>query len=399
MKLINYNVKYRQNKKNNGNMPTITAIDSKNDFPVPVRSSVSSAFQSAIQKIQNLFRAIVDFLRDIYNRLPSLSNKKVEQIEQKPSEPVEKINSLEKELEKVRAEADAANARAEEEANRVKVLLEALANMKPVETVEPKTPQIAETTAVTIKNTTPDLSLSKTDLCLAVANAAVWAATFNLQKNAYRVDRVETAWIALIVSLIINQSVTYTMMPKDATLLRKIVSFPLAPGLPGVHLYTVVQNTLPKLANCAKNLTSRPFHALTYGAVHAFNLGSSIFWARNLFETYKSLYPDFWTFKRDYYHKPAYHDYRPENDASEFTNMDPISRLTDPRLNPQSPDDARTMFQLNHTDDICAAVKKTFRELFRQVHPDKNKSPLALEASYNLETAKETLLDAESCRT
>lgn len=91
-------------------MSTTTPIGSKTILPIQTTPS-SSVFQKAIQKISNLFKRIVDFLRDLWNK--TFPNKKAEALEIQLTEALAKVGSLEKGLEtaskEVLEEAEKAN--------------------------------------------------------------------------------------------------------------------------------------------------------------------------------------------------------------------------------------------------------------------------------------------------
>jgi curved DNA-binding protein CbpA len=284
-----------------------------------------------------------------------------------------------------------------------------------------------------------DLSLSGSDMWMAASNAMQLGSYYVLKKAVESGDR-DQHLPALVVAVplligggIINSLANWWMLPRDASLLRKIISFPFPATLNikghGLgffgkikevsNLYTVAQNTLPKLANCARNLTTRPIRALSYGAVHAFNLGSEVFSVGTSFGLFgKSQDSSSKQPESEPKQNPSGSS-KPQTEqprTSNFEKQDDISRFTDPRLNPKSLKDAQKMFQLPNQkvdpqacrqygysyiretcDSICSTIKKTWKEISLGVHPDKNPSPLATEASQNLNIAKETLASAYNC--
>jgi hypothetical protein len=289
-----------------------------------------------------------------------------------------------------------------------------------------------------------DLSLSKSDMWMAASNAMQLGSYYVLKNAVESGDRDQfMPALAVAVPLVIgggmiNSLANWWMLPRDASLLRKIISFPFPANVTvnghGLgffgkikevsNLYTVAQNTLPKLANCARNLTTRPIRALSYGAVHAFNLGSEVLSVGSSFGLFgKSQDSSSEQTESEPKQNPSGSSKpraeKPQTEqprTSNFEKQDDISRLTDPRLNPKSFKDAQKMFQLPNQkvdpqtcrqhgysyiretcDSICSTVKKAWKEIFLRVHPDKNPSPLATAASQNLNTAKETLTSAYNC--
>jgi len=284
------------------------------------------------------------------------------------------------------------------------------------------------------------LHLSRADMWMAASNVMQLGGYYMIKNAVGSRDRAQLMTALFVAAplffggVIISSLANHQMLPREASLLRKVISCPLSiPIFVIAHkygleffgkikdvsnFYTVAQNTLPKLANCARNLTTRPIRALTYGAVHAFNLGIEVLSVGKSFGLFGK--------SQDSSSEPEGEPKQTPSGASKpqteqpgtpnFEKQDDISRLTDPGLNPKRFEDAQKMLQLpnqevdpqicrQHSysyiretcDNICATIKRTWREIFLRVHPDKNPSPLATAASQNLNNAKETLMSAYSC--
>lgn len=285
-----------------------------------------------------------------------------------------------------------------------------------------------------------ELNLSKSDMWMAASNAMQLGGYYVVKNILESGDREKfIPALAVGLPLIVAGSVIFSfanwsMVPTNASFLRKVISFPFpaslvvrGAGLGFVNkvkdvyrLYNVAQNTLPKLAKCAKNLSTRPLRALFHGAVHAFNLGTEVFSLGDSFGLFGQNESFSSERRGEKQNSDPSSSSQPQTEGlgtSNFEKQDPISRLTDPTLNPKNVEDAQKMLGLpNQKVDpetcrwggydgyireackgVCSNVKKAWKEIFLQVHPDKNPSPLATVASQNLNTARETFVSAYNC--
>lgn len=284
------------------------------------------------------------------------------------------------------------------------------------------------------------LVLSRSDKWMALSNVMNLAGYYTLKQGVENenLQQIFAVGVPLVmVGGIINDISNYCMIPKNASFLRKFVSIPIVDGISfngyGLgflnpikqisNLYAVAQNTLPKLRNCVGNLSTSPIRAVVHGTVHSFNLGSSLFSTVHSFQSLmkngdssdSESKPEENGSGPNTSEKPKTSQQKPQQ--TKFDHTGDFQRLTDPKLNPKSFKDAKTMLQFpdqkvvpdmckqygisyirEACDSVCASIKKTWRGIFLRVHPDKNPgNDLALPASQNLNAAKDTLQAAYGC--
>jgi len=286
-----------------------------------------------------------------------------------------------------------------------------------------------------------DLSLSRADLCMAASNVIFWAGSsiletalkFAVKTEILQPETEEDLFRSVFISAIALYSISevaysfanWYMIPRDASLTRKVISFPLFPNNFRIgnydfyyldtikrisNLYAVAQNTVPKLSNCVRNFSKRPIRASIYGGVHVLNLFSASYHlvdSLGLFEKGFSFQSENKSYQSENESKqPPPNSFKPQENNQrmpDFEELDEMGLLTDPRLNPKRVSDAKKMFQLpeDHLREAskgaCSFIRKKFREILLQVHPDHNSDPFANAASQNLDNAKETLMKAYRC--
>ncbi|HSX10395.1 MAG TPA: hypothetical protein VLF94_01580 [Chlamydiales bacterium] len=142
----------------------------------------------------------------------------------------------------------------------------------------------------------------------------------------------------------------------------------------------VALNAVPKLFASLKNVTHKPWEALTGTALHVFNLASQgVFAKREI---------DYHTEKEQAALHCAF------KSRAGFAKLDPKERMASPDLDPTCVGDSKIMLGIVG-DPKCSEIEKLFRDLSKITHPDKGGSD-ALQS--RLTAARDTLDRLYQCK-
>ncbi len=291
------------------------------------------------------------------------------------------------------------------------------------------------------EKTTPEQKplVDKMDKDLAASNIVLLFMDTALRYGSYSPDMKQVIAISYIGIRILNFVYSMYSIPwKSTTMAEKIVLMN-----PAIYLASLIspefntmrqaaltcgvaRRSLPKLVQSVKEVTKRPFSAIGSTLLHALNLITPGYFTYHAYKEIPSSSRNS--------SKPSCSD----KSASEFAQMEPLTRFTSPELNPTCPTDAanalgvqidltcetaaakaenecgtagtakmkdtpecQNVFEKVKTacETTCKTIQRTWRKLAPKVHPDSYQgNPKATSAAQTLNGCRDTLYARYQCR-